>query len=46
MKTLFPLILIVLDICAGAVYGFYGDWVRVIYWGGAGLLTWCSINMR
>ncbi len=46
MKTLFPTILIILDICAACVYGFYADWVRVIYWIGAGALTWCSIWMR
>lgn len=43
---LFPVILIVLDLCASVVYGFYGDWVRVAYWIGAALLTGCSIWMR
>jgi len=46
MKNLFPTILIILDICSALVYGFYQDWVRVCYWFGAGLLTWCSIYMR
>ena len=46
MKHLFPTILIILDCCAAVVYLYYGDKVRVAYWLGAGLLTWCSIWMR
>jgi len=45
-KNLFPIILIVLDICAAAIYGLHKDFVRVAYWLGAGLLTLCSILMH
>ena len=31
-ELIFPLILILLDLCAAAVYGFSGDWRKVIYW--------------
>jgi hypothetical protein len=46
VRNLFPIILIVLDLCASLVYGFYQDWIRVVYWIGAAALTWCSIWMR
>lgn len=46
MKEFFPIILMVLDCCAALVYFCYGDGVRVAYWLGAGLLTWCSIWMK
>jgi len=41
---LFPTILIILDVCAAIAYAFNKDGVRVAYWLGAGLLTWCSIR--
>ena len=41
MKTLFPIILIVLDFCAAIVYGYYGDWRYFTYWCAAGVLTVC-----
>jgi len=46
IKYIFPAILIVLDIGAAIVYGFCGDKIRVAYWLGAGLLTYCSIYMK
>lgn len=36
---LFPTILIVLDICAAAVYWGHGDIRRVVYWVAAAVLT-------
>lgn len=36
---LFPTILILLDICAAIVYGYDGDWRKVIYWSAAAALT-------
>ena len=36
---LFPSILIVLDLCAAAVYGYYGNIRMVIYWVAAAVLT-------
>lgn len=41
IQTLFPVILIVLDICAGIVYGYAGDWRHCIYWFSAAALTIC-----
>jgi hypothetical protein len=39
MQRLFPTILIVLDVCAAAVYLPSGDWRKVIYWLAAAVLT-------
>lgn len=36
---LFPSILIVLDVCAAARWGYDGDWRRAIYWLAAAVLT-------
>lgn len=36
---IFPLILIVLDVAAAAVYAWDGDWKRTIYWIAAATLT-------
>jgi hypothetical protein len=41
MKTLFPTILIILDIAAAGVYGYQGDIRRFIYWIAAAILTAC-----
>lgn len=39
-KTLiFPLMLILLDLGASIVYGFTGDYRRMIYWFAAAVLT-------
>ena len=38
-SKLFPVILIVLDICAVVVYGLNLDWRRCIYWIAAAVLT-------
>jgi hypothetical protein len=35
----FPAVLIVLYLGAGAVYGVYGDWWRVLYWTSAACIT-------
>ena len=42
-NLVFPTILIVLDVCASIVYGFDGDWRKVIYWGAAAVLT-CAVT--
>lgn len=34
-----PIVLMIIDFCAAAVYAFDGDWRKVIYWGAAGVLT-------
>lgn len=36
---IFPIILMALNICASAVYGFNGDWKKTIYWVAACVLT-------
>lgn len=36
---LFPAALITLDLCASAVYAFYYDWRRAVYWLAAAVLT-------
>lgn len=39
-RRFFPSILIALDCCAAARYGFVpGEWRRVVYWGAAAVLT-------
>jgi hypothetical protein len=43
---LFPAILIALDLCAAAVYGFGGDKVRAAYWVMAGGLTATTLWMK
>lgn len=40
MKTVFPLLLIILDLCAAGVYWYYGDVRHVVYWVSAAALTW------
>lgn len=37
--TVFPLLLIVLDVAAGIVYALEGDWRRATYWTAAAILT-------
>lgn len=39
MVKIFPTILIVLDVCASAVYLCYGDARKCIYWMAAATLT-------
>jgi hypothetical protein len=41
MEKVFPIVLIVLDLCASAVYGCGGDLRRAVYWFAAGVLTAC-----
>ena len=38
-KYIFPVTLIVLDLLAGLVYGFCGDWKKLIYWIAAAVLN-------
>ena len=38
-EYIFPLILILLDICAAIVYGAVGDWKKAIYWLAAAVLN-------
>lgn len=37
----FPIVLIILDCCASAVYALTLDWRRAIYWFAAATLTAC-----
>ncbi|HEX4500593.1 MAG TPA: hypothetical protein VH187_05385 [Scandinavium sp.] len=39
MTSIFPAMLIVLDLGASAVYTAYGDWRRAVYWFAAAVLT-------
>ncbi len=41
MDKLFPVVLIVLDVCAGICYVWYGDIRRCVYWIAAAVLTAC-----
>ena len=36
---LFPCLLMALDVAAAVVYGFSGDWKKVIYWVAAAVLN-------
>jgi len=36
---IFPSILITFDLLAAVVYGFHGDWRRLVYWIAAATLT-------
>lgn len=38
-QYIFPSILILLDIAAGIVYGFQGDYRKLIYWFAAAILN-------
>ncbi len=41
IKFLFPSILIALDVAAGLVYGFQGDFKMLTYWFAAAVLNIC-----
>jgi len=41
MEKTFPIVLIVLDFCAGAVYAHGGDIRHAVYWIAARILTIC-----
>ncbi len=43
ITLLFPAVLIVLDLAAAVVYGWYGDWRHGIYWTAAAVLTLCVV---
>lgn len=38
-EYIFPLILILFDVCAAIVYGTSGDWKKAIYWLAAAVLN-------
>ena len=38
-EYIFPLILILLDVCAAIAYGAGGDWKKAIYWLAAAVLN-------
>lgn len=40
-EKIFPLILILIDIIAGAVYYSKGDWKKGTYWIAAAVLSYC-----
>lgn len=40
-EKLFPVLLVILDVCAAIGYIPAGDWRRVIYWLAAATLTTC-----
>ena len=39
MVYLFPCTMMVLDLAAAVVYGFNGDWKKVVYWVAAAVLN-------
>lgn len=39
-QYIFPLVLIILDVCAGVVCFYTGDWKKAIYWIAAAVLNW------
>lgn len=39
IKYIFPLILIILDLCAALVYFLLKDWKKGVYWIAAAVLT-------
>lgn len=41
MKYFFPIVLVVLDICAASNYAYDGDWRHFVYWIAAAVLTLC-----
>lgn len=41
MEKVFPMVLIVLDLCAAGVYCWQGDVRHAVYWLAAGVLTLC-----
>ena len=40
-KYIFPLLLIILDVCAGVVYMFNADFKMAVYWIAAAVLNIC-----
>lgn len=38
-QYIFPIVMIVLDLCAGAVYAVQGDYKKLIYWLAAAVLN-------
>lgn len=45
MKTMFPKLMIILDVCAAAVYLSGGEFARCGYWLCAGALTFFTLIM-
>lgn len=44
-KNLFPVCLIILDVCASIVYIKYGDYRRAGYWISAALISYFALTM-
>jgi hypothetical protein len=45
IRVIFPLLLIALDLCAAAVYGWYKDYCSCGYWTcAAGISTFALLN--
>ena len=40
MTNIFPVILIVMNLCAGIVYGYNQEWLKCFYW-----LCACGLNV-
>lgn len=40
-KYIFPITLIILDVCAAGVYAAHTDWKMTIYWIAAAILNVC-----
>lgn len=38
-QYIFPIVMVVLDLCAGAVYAVQGDYKKLIYWLAAAVLN-------
>lgn len=38
-KYAFPVVMMVLDLCAAGVYAGHGDWRKVIYWIAAAIIN-------
>lgn len=42
-ENIFPIILIILQLAAGAVDAFHGKWITAVYWIAAAVLNICVI---
>ncbi len=45
-RVFFPIWLIILDVCAAIVYGYYRDWWFTGYWLSAGAISLCTLFMK
>jgi hypothetical protein len=46
VTAVFPIILIVLNLCAAAAYAWAGAWWKTCYWIAAAVLNVCVLKMR